>query len=194
MKLPRLAIENYPFTLVVFVLLLIMGVISVITMPRTEDPPMDIPGASVIIIYPGGNPVDLEELIASPVEEAINELDDIKVMNTWIRNGIVSISVEFNFETNAEDKFDEVVRQVNSVRSELPEDLYDLQVQEWSSTDVVMLQLAMVSESASFYRMDKRAQELKEEVERLPGVRRVEVFASPEREVRISLNMKKWLR
>ena len=191
MKLPRLAIKNYPFTLVVFIMLFIMGVISVITMPRTEDPPMDIPGASVIIIYPGGNPVDLEELIAGPVEEAINELDDIKVMNTWIRDGIVSISVEFNFETNAEDKFDEVVRQVNSVRTELPEDLYDLQVLQWSSTDVVILQLAMTSENASFPRMDKRAEELKKEIERLPGVRRVEIFASPEREVRISLDLEK---
>lgn len=191
MKLTRLAIENYPFTLVVFIILLIMGIVSVITMPRTEDPPMDIPGASVIIIYPGGNPVDLEELIASPVEEAINELDDIKVMNTWIRDGIVSVSVEFNFETNAEDKFDEVVRQVNSVRSELPEDIYDLQVLKWSSTDVVMLQLALVSETASMFRMDKHAEELKEEVERLPGVRRVEIFASPDREVRISLDMEK---
>jgi hydrophobe/amphiphile efflux-1 (HAE1) family protein len=191
MRLPRLAIENYPFTLVVFIMLLIMGVISVINMPRTEDPPMDIPGASVIIIYPGGNPVDLEELIANPVEESLNELDDIKVMNSWIRDGIVSISVEFNFETNADDKFDEVVRQVNSIRSELPEELYDLQVLQWSSTDVVMLQMALVSESAAMFRLNKRAEELKEEIERLSGVRRVEIFASPEREVRISLDMQK---
>ncbi|MFW5877686.1 MAG: efflux RND transporter permease subunit, partial [bacterium] len=191
MKLPRLAIENYPFTLVVFIMLLIMGVASVITMPRTEDPPMDIPGASVIIIYPGGNPVDLEELIAGPVEEALNELDDIKVMNTWIRDGIVSTSVEFNFDTNADDKFDEVVRQVNSVRSDLPEDIYDLQVLKWSSTDVVMLQLAMISETAGMSRMNKRAEELKKEIEKLSGVRRVEIFASPEREVRISLDLEK---
>ncbi len=191
MKLPRLAIDNYPFTLVVFFMLLIMGIISVITMPRTEDPPMDIPGASVIIIYPGGNPFDLEELIANPVEESLNELDDIKVMNTWIRDGIVSVSVEFTFDTNAEDKFDEVVRQVNSVRSELPEDIYDLQVLQWSSTDVVMLQLALVSDEAGMIRINSRAEGLKQEIEKLPGVRRVEIFASPEQEVRISLDMEK---
>ncbi|MBE0654632.1 MAG: efflux RND transporter permease subunit, partial [Bacteroidales bacterium] len=189
MKLPKLAIDNYPFTIVVFMLLLVMGVSSLMNMPRTEDPPMDIPGASVIVIYPGGNPVDLEELIANPVEEALNELDDIKVMNCWIRDGIVSVSIEFSFDTDAQDKFDEVVRQVNSVRSELPEDIYDLQVLQWSSTDVVMLQLAMVSESAGFKRMSDRAEELKKEIEKLSGIRRVEIFAAPAEEVRISLDM-----
>ncbi|MGC9342786.1 MAG: efflux RND transporter permease subunit, partial [Bacteroidales bacterium] len=191
MKLPKLAIDNYPFTLVVFIMLLVMGTVSVINMPRTEDPPMDIPGASVIIIYPGGNPIDLEELIANPIEESLNELDDIKVMNSWIRDGIVSISIEFNFETNAQDKFDEVVRQVNSVRSDLPEDIYDLQVLQWSSTDVVMLQMALVSESAGLPRMNDRAEELKEEIEKLQGVRRVEIFASPSEEIRISMDLEK---
>ena len=62
MKLPRLAIDNYQFTLMVFFLLLIMGVTAIFTMPRTEDPPMDIPGASIVVIYPGGNPVDMKSL------------------------------------------------------------------------------------------------------------------------------------
>jgi multidrug efflux pump subunit AcrB len=191
MKLPRLAIDNYPFTLVVFIMLLVMGVASIITMPRTEDPPMDIPGASVIVIYPGGNPIDLEELIANPIEESLNELDDIKVMNSWIRDGIVSISIEFNFETDAQDKFDEVVRQVNSVRSDLPDDIYDMQVLQWSSTDVVMLQLALVSETAMLTRMNDRAEELKKMLEKLQGVRRVEIFASPEEEIRVSMDLEK---
>ena len=86
MKIPGLAIRNYPFTLTSFSLLLILGVISFLTMPRSEDPPMDVPGASVIIIYPGSNPDDLEQLVASPLEEALNELDDIKRMETSMRD------------------------------------------------------------------------------------------------------------
>ncbi len=95
MKIPGLAIKNYQFTLTAFILLLIVGVSSFLTMPRSEDPPLDIPGASVIIIYPGSNPVDLEQLVASPLEEAINELDDIKRIETSMRDGILVTSVEF---------------------------------------------------------------------------------------------------
>lgn len=191
MKLPELSIRNYQFTLVVFMFLLMVGISSLITMPRTEDPPMDIPGASIFVIYPGGNPVDLEEMIASPVEEALNELEDIKVINTDIKDGLVSISIEFNFETDPDDKFDEVIRQINSVRNELPEDIYDLQVIQWSSTDVVMKQLAFVSETAEFSRINEKAEDLKKQLEKIDAVRLVEIFALPEEEVRISLDLEK---
>ena len=51
-------------------------------MPRTENPEIFIPGATVVVIYPGTSPVDLEELVATPVEDALNEIDDIKQIDT----------------------------------------------------------------------------------------------------------------
>lgn len=191
MKLPKFAIDKYPFTLVVFIMLLIMGVSSFLTMPRTEDPPMDLPGASVFVIYPGGNPVDLEELIADPLEKTLNELEDVKELSSEIKDGIVATSIEFNFDTDPDDKFDEVVRQVNSVRSELPEDIYDLMVMKWSSTDVIILQLALVSETSGLPAMKDAAEELKDELEKLSGVRKVEIHASPEEQLRVSLDLDK---
>jgi multidrug efflux pump subunit AcrB len=191
MKLPEISINNYQFTIVVFALLIIMGVSSFLTMPRTEDPPLQLPGASVIIIYPGGNPPDLEQLIATPVEEAINELDDIKRIETSARDGIVITSVEFTFDTDAGDKFNEVVQQVNSVRSKLPEEVYSLDILEWTSSDVSIMQLALVSDSAEYARMDDLAEDLKKDIEQVNGVKLVEVVALPEQEVRISLDIEK---
>jgi multidrug efflux pump subunit AcrB len=191
MKLPKTAIQNHEFTLMFFIVLLFLGVYSLVTMPRSEDPPMDLPGASVFVIYPGGNPADLEELIAIPIEEAINELEDVKVINTSIKDGMVAISVEFTFETDPVKKFDEVLRQVNNTRSSLPDGIYDLRIFEWSSTDVVMLQLAFVSETSGLMELNDEAEDLKKKLERIKGVRMVEVFAAPEVEVRISLDFQK---
>jgi multidrug efflux pump subunit AcrB len=191
MKIPRLAIDNYQFTLTAFFLLLIVGVSSFFTMPRSEDPPMQVPGATVIIIYPGSNPIDLEQLVAAPLEEAINELDDIKRMETAMRDGILITSVEFTFETDPAEKYDEVVQQVNSIRDDLPDEIYDLEILEWNSTDVVMMHLAIVSETAEFALMENEAETLKKRMERVPGVKLVELFAIPEQEVRVSLDMEK---
>jgi len=191
MQVPRIAIDNSRFTLMVFLLLLIVGMGAFLTMPRSEDPPLQIPGASIIIIYPGSNPVDLEQLIASPLEEALNELDDIKRMTSAMRDGILITSIEFSFETDADEKFDEVVQKVNSIRSDLPDEIYDLEVQEWSSSDVVMMHLALVSESAEYAILDLEAEQLKKELEKAPGVKLVEIYAVPDREVRISLDMGK---
>ncbi len=189
MRLPKLAIDNYQFTLVVVALLLLMGISSYLTMPRTEDPPVYIPGASVIVIYPGANPYDMEELVAQPIEEAINELDDIKKIETRMLDGFASIAVEFNFETDADEKFNDVVQKVNAIKENLPDDVYSMDIQKWSSTDVSILQLAFTSETASFNQMGDAAEQLKDEFEKIGGVKKVEIFALPEREVRISLNM-----
>ncbi len=194
MKLPKLAIDNHQFTIVVFALLLTMGISSFLTMPRTEDPPMNIPGASVIVVYPGSNPVDLEELVVDPIEEAINELDDIKVMTAKMRDGIANVSVEFTFNTDAGDKFGEVVRQVTNIRDELPDGIIGPEILEWSSTDVVILQLALLSRDASYRRLDRRAGEIRKRLEKLPGVRLVESYAIPEQEVRVSLDPEKMAR
>jgi multidrug efflux pump subunit AcrB len=194
MKLPEISINNHQFTIMVFILLALVGVTSFLTMPRTEDPPLQLPGASVIIIYPGSNPQDLEQLIITPVEEAINELEDIKRMESSAREGIVVCSVEFTFDTDAKEKFDEVVRQVNSIRSSLPEDIYSLQIIEWKSSDVAIMQLAMVSETAEYGRMERKAEELKKEMEKVKGVKLVEIIALPEQEVRVSLDIEKMAR
>lgn len=191
MKLPKLSIDNSHFTIVVFILITIMGISSYLTMPRTEDPPINVPGASVLVIYPGTNPLDLEQLIVTPIEAAINELEDIKVMETTIRDGLVVTNVEFTFSSDADEKFDEVIRQVNNVRNDLPEDIYDLQITKWSSTDVVILHLGLTSETAEYYKLEEEAENLKKELEKVNGVRKVEMMAYPEQEVRVSLDMEK---
>ena len=191
MKLPELSIKNWQFTVVVFAVLVIMGISSFLTMPRTEDPPLQLPGASVIVLYPGANPSDMEQLITDPMEESINQLNDIKRIESSCRDGIAITSVEFTFDTDADEKFNEVVQQVNSVRNKFPSDIYGLQILQWTSQDVVVVQLALISESAQYYELENKAEKLKKELEKINGVKQVEILALPDQEVRISLDVEK---
>ncbi len=187
----KLAVDHYQFTIVIFIMLLAMGLSSYFSMPRTEDPPIQVPGASIVVIYPGTDPIDLEELVADHIEEALNELEDIKRINTTIKNGIVSIAVEFNFSTDADDKFDEVVQQVSNIKNQLPNDIYSIDINQWKTTDVNMLQLAFVSDSISYRKLEEYADQLKTKIERASGIKKVLLFAIPDQEVRISLNIEK---
>ena len=102
MKLPRIAIENSSFTWMAIIFLTILGVRSLLFMPKTENPEVSIPGSSIIVIMPGASPVDMERMIALPIEEAINELEDIDRISTSVRDGIVVVSVEFDFNTDSD--------------------------------------------------------------------------------------------
>ncbi len=191
MRLSKLAIDNYQFTLIVFVLLLFAGIQSYIAMPRTENPEIVIPGVSILVIYPGASPVDMEELVALPIEEAVNELDDIKKINTYMIDGVASIAVQFDFNADADEKYDEVVQKVNSIRGELPKEILDLQTTQWTSSDVAMLQLAILSDKASYRELENQAELLKKDLEKVIGVKKVEIIACPEQEVRIALDLEK---
>lgn len=191
MKLPRLAIDNYQFTLVVFLVLLVASIISYFQMPRMENPTVYISGGSVIVVYPGANPKDMEQLVSIPIEEAVNELDDIRKITTSIRDGVSITSVEFEHGTDAKEKYNEMVSRLNSILPELPADLLRVEIIEWTSTDVNILQLALVSEDATFARLDSEARRIKSRLEKIPGVKKVLLHAIPEQELRIALDMEK---
>ena len=80
MKLPKIAINNYQFVAILVLLAAFVGVNAFLTMPRSEDPSPDFPNYTVIAVYPGTGPEDMEELVVDPLEEAIEEVDDLKKM------------------------------------------------------------------------------------------------------------------
>ena len=50
-----------------------------------------------------------------------------------LRDGLAVVSVEFEFNSDADEKYDEVIQQVNSIRSSLPEEILQLEMWQWSS-------------------------------------------------------------
>ncbi|MDF1574592.1 MAG: efflux RND transporter permease subunit [Bacteroidales bacterium] len=191
MRLPQLAIDNRSFTWMVFIFLTVFGVRSLITMPRTENPEVTVPGSSIIVLMPGAGPLDMESLVALPLEEAMNELDDIERIITDVRDGIAVISVEFDFETDADEKYEEVVRQVNSIRGTLPDEILQLETWQWSISDMSMMLMALISEDAPFKEMEQVSDELAKRFEKIRSIRKVTAYALPGQEVHIHLDFEK---
>ena len=194
MKLPKLAIENYQFTLVVIVLLTLSGLLSFLTMPRSEDPQMDQPGVNVTIVYPGANPEDLEELVIEPLEDAINELEDIKKISTSANDGLMLLTVEFTSNVDPDEAFDDVLQKVNSVQADLPDGILKIDTNKWEVSGVNILQLALISDSASYRTLEFEAERLKNQLKRVAGVKESQLWAFPEQEIRISTDMEKMAR
>ena len=189
--LTRFAIKNYQLTIAVFIMVAILGVNSFINMPRSEDPPLSAAFFYIVAVYPGASPKDLEQLIVEPVEESINELEDIKKLTSTMNDGLAVVNVEFNDGVDGDRKYDEVNRQVNSIRNKLPADLYSLEVGRWSTTNVNILQYALVSDKASFRELEDQAKKLKKEIEKTSSIKKVEIAAYPKQDIRISLDLQK---
>jgi multidrug efflux pump subunit AcrB len=189
MNLAAFAVRNRAFMVVVFAALVALGISSLASIPKAEDPTFPYPNFAVVAIYPGASPTDLEELIVDPVEDRLKELDNVKEVRASIEDGVAVIRVEFTAESDADEKYDEVLREVNSLRPSLPRDLYSLDVDRFNAADVNVLQLALVSETAPYHELERKARELEEALAAVPGIKSADKWAYPRREVRVAIDL-----
>ncbi|MES2796745.1 MAG: efflux RND transporter permease subunit, partial [Bacteroidota bacterium] len=107
MKISEFSVKNYQFTLVVFMAVLSIGIFSLLKMPRGEDPEFESPSFSVIVVYPGTNPYDMEKLVVEPMEKKINELENINQVITSMFDGIAAFRVEYVESEDPDVKYQE---------------------------------------------------------------------------------------
>lgn len=189
MQLPAIAIKNRRFTLVVMLLLVILGIVSLMTMPRSEDPQFDFPASMIRVVYPGTNPLDMEKLIVDPIEEAIKELDDIRVMKSDIEDGLAVIRVEFLYGTDPQEQYDDVVAEVAKIRDQLPSDIPVLAIDRISPIDVNIIQIALMSESQSYNYLRLLGEALEKRIERIPGIKKATTEAYPEQQLQVQADL-----
>lgn len=191
MKIAAYAVKNFQFTIVIFLGLIALGLHTLLTIPRSEDPVFPNPTYAIIALYPGARPVDIEQLIADPIEEKIDELADLKRLRTEIEDGLLYLRAEFETHVDADKKYDEVLRELNRIRGDLPAGLLSLETIKFNTTNVNIVQLALVSASAPYHELEEHADKLSKRLKVVSGVKEVKKLAYPERHVRVALDLGK---
>jgi multidrug efflux pump subunit AcrB len=183
------AVRRWQFTLVVFGLLIALGVASFMSIARSEDPSFPFPAATITLVWPGANPADMERLIVKPLEDAVNTLDNVKKIQSSAFDGLAVVHTEFYYGSDPEKKQDEVIREFNRIRSSLPADIAQIDIRKDSPGNVNIVQMALVSDTASWRTLKEKSQNLKDAFESVPGVRTAETWAFPEPEVRVAIDL-----
>ena len=191
MKISDFAVKNYQFTLVIFLMTVAVGLTTFLNMPRSEDPITNSPQFPVVIIYPGASPQDMEELVVDPLEEAIYALESIKRIKTEIKDGVAVMIVEYNYNEDVDEKYQELVREVNTIRPELPPDIFSIKINKVRPSDVNVLQIALISENASRESLKDAGELLADELEKITQLKRVSLFGLPEQVTRVELRLDK---
>lgn len=191
MNISRFAVENYRFTLVVFIAVLALGISSLLTMPRSEDPDIYLPQFYIVAVYPGAGPEEVEQLVVDKIESKVNELDDIKRIRTDISDGLAVLTVEYLFDSDPDEKYQELVREVNSLRPELPNELARLTINKTQPSDVNIYQFALVGENVSYATLKKHSEALEKKLEKVKALKNVKSHGFPEQRVNVELHIEK---
>jgi multidrug efflux pump subunit AcrB len=182
------AIKRWQITLVGFALLLAIGLSAFFTIPRSVDPHFPSPFINVVAIVPGAEPQDMETTVAKPIEDVIQGLDGIVAVRSQSTDSTTVITAEFGWDDDAEKNYDQVVREVNAIRGQLPSALQRLDVLKTRTTEAAVIQFALTSDTASYRRLEKYAKDLRERLNQVPGVRQTRAHAIPVPEVRVAID------
>jgi len=182
----RFFVDRWQFTLVLFIMLFGLGIQSVMSIPKSEDPIVSFPGVGVVVVLPGADAEQMERIVAIPIETALNGLEDVDQIRSTSQAGLASIGVSFVYGSDPEKKYDEVVRELNVIRSSLPSGITLLRTNRQNPAQTNIVQMALVSETAPYRQMEAYARELRDAMERAGGIQQSEIWGVPTSEVRIT--------
>ncbi len=192
MKITNFAVKNYQFTLIIFLLVSVVGYLTLFSMPRSEDPSTHPPQYLITVIYPGTSPKDMEEQVVKPIENKIYGLENIDKILTTVEDGVAAFQVKFKYGVDVDNKYQEISTEINALQnSELPKDIYLIKTEKIASSDVKILQVALISENASDKKLRDAADELKTRLEKITNLKDVRYSGIPEQEIRIDLQLDK---
>ncbi|MFA5022489.1 MAG: efflux RND transporter permease subunit, partial [Patescibacteria group bacterium] len=183
-------VSNFRVVILIIMLLAIGGIYAFTSLPRESQPEVKIPIAIVATAYPGASPSDVEELVSKKIETGIAGLKGIKKITSKSSNSISAITVEFDAKANLDDSLRSLRDKVNDLKKDLPTDSNDPVVKEISFDDTPIMSVSITGPYDGFT-MRKYADEIKDELEKISGVREVIISGGDQKEFEIAYDPQK---
>jgi HAE1 family hydrophobic/amphiphilic exporter-1 len=172
---------NHPtIAIVISILMVIVGVVAMVSLPISQYPEIVPPEILTLGIYPGADAKTVEQSVATPIESQMSGVDNMSYMySTNANNGWTTLYTDFDVKTDP--NIDQILTQlrVNQAAAQLPAEVTQQGVQVLKSLSTPLMVINLVSPQGTYDRdwQDNYANiNLKDELARVPGVGRVQVF------------------
>jgi hydrophobe/amphiphile efflux-1 (HAE1) family protein len=190
--LPSWSIRRPIGTVMLTATLLILGLVFVGRLPVDLLPAIEYPQVRVNVSYPGVEPVVLEEIVAKPLEAALAVTDGLSRLETEIQEGNVSVGLHFEQGTDIDFALQDAAKNVERVRSRLPEDADPPNISKSDPTQMPIYQVAFSSSERNRVSLREWVdQRLRPQLLSVPGVAAVEVSGGLVREIQVVLDQER---
>ncbi|TGK14091.1 efflux RND transporter permease subunit [Leptospira fletcheri] len=165
------------------------GLVSLLGLRRDTFPNVDMKQLVITTKFPGAAPADVELRVTYPIEEKIKEIDGIDEIRSFSRNSASDIDVRVSLEEKDPEKIlDEIRRAVDSATSEFPAQVTEKpKITERKSSSYPILEFSVFG-GKNEIELHTTAEFIERELEKIPGVARVDVFGKRDREWHILVN------
>ena len=192
MDFSRFFIDRPIFAAVLSIVIFAAGLISIPLLPIGEYPEVVPPSVVVRTVYPGANPKVIAETVATPLEEAINGVEDMMYIKSVAgSDGVLQLTVTFKPGTDADEAAVRVQNRVAQAQARLPEDVRRQGVTTQKQSPVFLMVVHLVSKDGkydSLYLRNYMRLHVKDELARIPGVGDAQQFGGGDYAMRLWLD------
>lgn len=184
------SIGNKATIYLVMLFISLAGIYQFVTLPKEQFPDIVIPTIYVQTIYVGNSPKDIENLVTRPIEKQIKSITGAKIkkFTSTSQADYSAIVVEFDTDVKTDIALQKVKDAVDKAKQDLPTDL----TQEPTALEVNLsdqpIMYVNLSGDYDLQRLKKYADDLKDKLEDLSQINRIDVVGAPEREFQINVD------
>jgi HAE1 family hydrophobic/amphiphilic exporter-1 len=169
----------------------LLGVISLTRLPVDLMPEFEQPQLNVRTSYPGVGPLEIEELITRPMEQAVGAVPGITRVESSSSEGNSQIRLNFDWGSDLGEAADEVRTRVDRMRNRLPEDADPPTIFKFDSNQLPVIQLGIEGDYDPVTLREVAQNEIAPRFERVDGVAAVTVNGGVRREIHVDLSKEK---
>ena len=178
-----------PVTITMVVLaLVVLGLTSLSRMPVDLYPDIEFPFVTVVSVYPGAGPQEIETLVTKPIEDSVSTISGVKNVTSTSQEGLSVVSVEFYLGTNLDTAANDVREKVDAAGFELPTDMQPPVIEKFSLSSVPVISFALYSPRPAQELRRIADDVIKDRLGRLKGVGSVSIAGGDVREILISVD------
>jgi multidrug efflux pump len=180
MDFSKFFIDRPIFAAVLSIIIFSVGLIAIPILPMSEYPNVAPPSVVVRTVYPGANPKVIAETVATPLEEAINGVEDMMYLKSVAgSDGVLQLTVTFRPGTDPDDAAVKVQNRVAQAQARLPEDVrrQGVTVQKQSPTFLMVVHLTSPNGKYDLLYLRNYARlHVKDSLARIRGVGDAQIF------------------
>lgn len=151
-------------------------------------PKLDLPFITVLTVYPGASPEEIESDIAKKIEDAVVSIDGLKHVTSSCMENVCQTSLEFHLEVDVDIAATDVREKLGLILAELPEDAEDPVIQKFDVNATPIVKLALTGDRPVAELYDFADNTLRDRLTVIGGVADVSLIGGAEREVRVELD------
>ena len=189
MKITDLAIKKPIYVIVLFLVVAILGYLGYSSMKAELMPKFTPPSLNVQVIYPGASPTEVESSLTVKLEDVLSSMSGVESMRSYSFEGMGMVFVSFTYGTDLEKAMTDAQNKIDSKRAELPSSILAPIVNAISVDSKSIITLAMRSDMDAVDFSDLIDRRLIPELQRIPGLAKVETVGERKREVQVNLDM-----